>query len=252
MRKTILGSLKRRGLSVALLVAVGVLGFWTVAAADTVGSIDFESAQSYVAGNIDGQKGWSKLGADDVEVEKTDRFGFGQALRISNAVTTGAFGDQAFSPGLTEPAGESARKHFEASFNIATKSNGVHEGLAISTAPETGASTRATQWSACRAPDAQSVSSNPGLGAVVTAATLNTVWLQGGSTVWANVRARRRTRPACPVRRRERGSARARSSRGDLRRRRRRPWPAEPDAHRGDRIRDRPVAGWASDRLPPQ
>ena len=43
MRKTIFGSLKRRGLSVALLVAVGVLGFSAVAAADTVGSIDFES-----------------------------------------------------------------------------------------------------------------------------------------------------------------------------------------------------------------
>jgi hypothetical protein len=95
MRKTILGSLKRRSLSAALLVAVGVLGFSAVAAADTLGSIDFESAQGYVAGNIHGQNGWSKLGAYDVEVEQTDRFGFGQALRISNAVTTGAFGDQA-------------------------------------------------------------------------------------------------------------------------------------------------------------
>ena len=43
MRKTILGSLKRRVLSVVALVAVGVLGFSAVAAADTVGSIDFES-----------------------------------------------------------------------------------------------------------------------------------------------------------------------------------------------------------------
>ena len=52
-------------------------------------------------------------------VAQTDRFGFGKALRISNAVTSGAFGDQTFSPGLTEPAGETARKHFEASFKIA-------------------------------------------------------------------------------------------------------------------------------------
>ncbi len=33
------------------------------------------------------------------------------------------FGDQAFSPGLTDPAGETASKHFEASFDIATTSN---------------------------------------------------------------------------------------------------------------------------------
>ena len=104
MRKTILGSLKRRGLSVALLVAVGVLGFSAVAAADTVDSINFES---YATGNINGQNGWSKSGPYDVKVVNADRFGFGQALQISNAVTSGSFGDQAFSPGLTDPAGVS-------------------------------------------------------------------------------------------------------------------------------------------------
>jgi hypothetical protein len=51
--------------------------------------------------------GWSKTGAYDVEVENVadyanaSGFGFGtQALRISNAVTSGAFGDQAFAPAL--------------------------------------------------------------------------------------------------------------------------------------------------------
>ena len=142
MRKTILGSLKRRGLSVALLVAVGVLGFSAVAAADTVGSINFESAQGYVTGNINGQQGWSKTGPYDVEVVNTDRFGFGQALQISNAVTSGAFGDQAFSPGLTEPAGERRCKHFEASFQIGTTSNDVQPGLAISVSPDNGQGAR--------------------------------------------------------------------------------------------------------------
>jgi hypothetical protein len=140
MRKTILGSLKRRGLSVALLVAVGVLGFSAVAAADTLGSIDFESYDT--TSSIHGQQGWSKLGAYDVNVVNTPRFSFGKALQISNAVTSGAFGDQAFSPGLTEPAGESARKHFEASFNIATTSNAVQEGLAISVSPDNGLGAR--------------------------------------------------------------------------------------------------------------
>jgi hypothetical protein len=64
--------------------------------------------------------------------------GFGQALRISNAVTSGSFGDQAFSPGLTEPAGETARKHFEASFDVATTSDAVQPGLAISVSPDNG------------------------------------------------------------------------------------------------------------------
>ena len=77
------------------------------------------TSSPYTTGNINGQQGWSKTGPYDVEVEQTDRFGFGQALRISNAVTSGGFGDQAFSPGLTDPAGESAQKHFEASFDIA-------------------------------------------------------------------------------------------------------------------------------------
>ena len=138
----VLGSLRPRRLSFVALLAVGVVGFSTVAAADTLGSIDFESAQGYVTGNIDGQQGWSKTGPYDVAVKQTDRFGFGQAMRISNAVTTGAFGDQAFSPGLTEPAGESALRHFEASFDIATTSNEVQPGLAISVSPDNGQGAR--------------------------------------------------------------------------------------------------------------
>jgi hypothetical protein len=141
MRRTILGSLKRRGLSVAL-VAVGVLGFSAVAAADTVGSINFESAQGYVTGNINGQQGWSKTGPYDVNVVDTSRFGFGRALQISNAVTSGAFGDQAFSPGLIDPAGETANKHLEASFDVATTSNAQQQDLAISVSPDNGQGAR--------------------------------------------------------------------------------------------------------------
>ena len=137
MRKTILGSLKRRVLSGALLVAVGVLGFSAVAAADTVGSINFESAQHHRQHQR--PAGLVEAGPYDVNVENTDRFGFGQALRISNAVTSGSFGDQAFSPGLTNPAGETAMKHFEASFNIATTSRRRRSRASRSrSAPTTG------------------------------------------------------------------------------------------------------------------
>ena len=105
--------------------------------ADTVGSIDFESAQGYTTGDINGQQGWSKTGIYDVNVVNTDRFGFGQAMRISNSVATCTFGDQTFSPGLTPPAGESALKHFEASFKIATSSSDEQKGLASRSAPTT-------------------------------------------------------------------------------------------------------------------
>jgi hypothetical protein len=142
MRKSTLGSRKRRVLSGALLVAVGVLGFSAVAAADTVGSINFESP--YTIGSISGQQGWSKTGPYDVNVvDAATRFNFGQALQISNAVTSGSFGDQAFSPGLTDPAGASvAKKRFESSFQIGTTSDVIQSGLMISVSPDNGQGAR--------------------------------------------------------------------------------------------------------------
>ena len=143
MRKTFLGSLKRRVVSGALLVAVGVLGFSAVAAADTVGSIDFESP--YTLGSISGQQGWSKTGPYDVNVVNNTRSGIGQALQISNAITSGSFGDQAFSPGLTDPAGASvAKKRFESSFNIANDVERRAVGLAISVSPDNGQGARSS------------------------------------------------------------------------------------------------------------
>ena len=143
MRHTILGSLKRRGLSVGLVLVLGVLAFSAVAAADTVGSINFDSSQGYDPGNINRQNGWSKTGPYDANVASTTRFAFGQALRISNAVTSGSFSDQTFSPGLTNPASESsAMKHFEASFDIGTTSNDEQPGLAMSVSPDNGQGSR--------------------------------------------------------------------------------------------------------------
>jgi hypothetical protein len=118
-----------------------------VAGADTVGPITFETSQGYHVGDINGQPtpgslpigGWSKTGPYDVAVVTTstypDAAGYGfvaQALRISDAVTSGSFGDQTFSPGLADEAGESGavnipalsgglrQPHFDASFLIGT------------------------------------------------------------------------------------------------------------------------------------
>jgi hypothetical protein len=131
----------------ALILVVGaVLLFPSAAAADSLGLITFEQSQGYFVGNIHGQPigftlpngKWSKTGGYDVQVALVSTFpdaagyGFGsQALRISDAVTSGSFGDQTFSPGLGDEAGESGadnaglsgglrQPHFAASFLIGT------------------------------------------------------------------------------------------------------------------------------------
>jgi hypothetical protein len=131
--------------------ALLALALVSLAGADTVGPITFESSQGYIVGNIHTQPtlpgsslpngAWSKIGPYDVQVALVSSFpaaseyGFGsQALRISNVVTSGSFGDQTFSPGLADEAGESGasngdvvplsgglrQPHFAASFLIGT------------------------------------------------------------------------------------------------------------------------------------
>ena len=79
------------------------------------GRPDHLEPPSYTPGDINGQNGWMKTGPYDVAVASVSSFpaaagyGFGaQALRVSNAVASGSFSDQTFSPGLSSAAGESA------------------------------------------------------------------------------------------------------------------------------------------------
>ena len=133
--------MKRLMFCAALVVAsIGLAGS---ASADSQGPINFESP--YTVGNIDGQQGWSKTGGYDVEVASVATFsnasgwGFGdQALRLSDSVTSGSFGDQTFSPGLTQPAGESVLSHFTATFKIGTTSATLQPGLHMSVSPDDG------------------------------------------------------------------------------------------------------------------
>jgi hypothetical protein len=143
-----------RKLTLAVALAVtGVFAAVGLASADSLGPIDFET---YTAGNINGQQGWSKTGAYDAEVANVASFpsaagfGFGtKALRISDAVTSGAFGDQTFSPSVANEAGEAAadsgglsggvrQSHFEASFQIGTTQNTVQPGLHLNVSPDRG------------------------------------------------------------------------------------------------------------------
>jgi hypothetical protein len=127
------------------IVALASVAVVAGASADTAGPITFEP-QTYTVGNINGQDGWMKTGAYDVEVANVASFpaasgyGFGtQALRLSDAVTSGSFGDQTFSPGLASPAGEATgHPHFEASFDIGTTQATAQTGLHMSVSPDDG------------------------------------------------------------------------------------------------------------------
>ena len=69
-------------------------------------------------------------------------YGFGtQALRISDAVTSGSFGDQTFSPAVS-PAGESALRLFDSSFRIGTALATEQSGLHTSVSPDDGNGSR--------------------------------------------------------------------------------------------------------------
>jgi hypothetical protein len=135
--------MKLRLMFIAALV-VASIGLVGSAGADSQGPITFESP-AYTTGNIDTQQGWSKNGGYDVAVANVSTFsnaasfGFGeQALRSSDSVTSGSFGDQTFSPGLTQPAGESGQSHFTATFKIGTTSASVQPGLHMSVSPDDG------------------------------------------------------------------------------------------------------------------
>ena len=135
------------------------------AGADTVGPITFEMSQGYVPGDISGQPvnafnlpngKWQKSGPYDAQVASVatypaaSGYGFvGQALRISDAVTSGNFGDQTFSPGLGDEAGEKVavdngmsgglrQPQFDASFMIGTTQSTQQPGLHLSVSPDRG------------------------------------------------------------------------------------------------------------------
>jgi hypothetical protein len=137
-------------LSIAALAAAlfGVLCFTGIAAADTLGTIIFEPP-SYTPGSVNGQNGWQMTGPYDVAVASVSSFsdaaayGFGtQSLRISDAVTSGSFGDQTFSPGVVSPASESGPHFFDTSFSIGTTSTSEQAGLHLSVSPDSGDGSR--------------------------------------------------------------------------------------------------------------
>lgn len=100
---------------------------------------------SFTTGSVNGQGGWSATGPYDQEVVDNtygfDSFGC-QSLRISNAVTSGAFGDQTFAPELVNGAGEIGNTRFEAQFDISSTMPDEQPGLALSVSPDDGLGSR--------------------------------------------------------------------------------------------------------------
>ncbi|MEZ4511875.1 MAG: calcium-binding protein [Chloroflexota bacterium] len=143
-------------LTYTFIVTAMLLALSSIVSAD-LSNIDFES---YSNGTINNQDGWSSFGAagsgcavyDHAVVDNTYGYAsFGsRSLRISNAVTSGCFGDQTFSKSLADEAGESTAgnggfsggtRHasFAAQWDFAsTKPNEEQTGLSVVASPDRG------------------------------------------------------------------------------------------------------------------
>lgn len=127
-------------------------------------SINFENPP-YVTGSINGQDGWSSTGSAGAGCAVYDHqvvtnaplapLSFGaQSLRMSNAVTSGCFGDQTFSKPLVDEAGETTASNggqsggvrqtrFEAQWDFAsTVPTAEQPGLSVVASPDRGDGSR--------------------------------------------------------------------------------------------------------------
>lgn len=130
----------------------------TVRAASNL-MVDFEPPTYVLNSTVDGVDGWSSKGAAGSGCAVYDHrvssslgvAGFGtQSLRISNAVTSGCFGDQTFSKSLVDEAGETTAQgggmsggtrqpYFEAEWDFASTVPGAEQpGLSVVASPDRG------------------------------------------------------------------------------------------------------------------
>jgi hypothetical protein len=110
------------------------------------------SFDSFSLGSVNGQGGWSATGSFDQEIIE-NTFGFTdfgcKTLRISDAITSGSFGDQIFSVPIVNEAGETdalnggmssgvRQNHFEAEFDLASTMATLQPGMHLSVSPDRG------------------------------------------------------------------------------------------------------------------
>lgn len=121
-----------------------------------VNPCDGWTLEGCTVGSVNGQDGWKSTGSYDQGVVVND-FGiasFGsKTFRISNAVTSGSFGDQTFVKPSANEAGETdasnhgspvgtRTNHFVEQFDIASASTSEQMGLSISVSPDRGDGSR--------------------------------------------------------------------------------------------------------------
>lgn len=148
LTSVLLGTIGIAGIAMAIAMPVGVRADSSV--------INFEPP-TYTIGNINGQDGWIKTGAFDSEVSaNTSGFSsFGsQSLRLSDAVTSGSFGDQTFAKPLGDAVGEAGstngtflpgtlQRFFDMQFDIASATPGTQQsGMHTSVSPDRGDGSR--------------------------------------------------------------------------------------------------------------
>ena len=136
---------------------------------DTLENTTFDT---FTLGDVDAQNGWSSTGSFDQEVV-TNTYGYSdfgcQSLRVSNAVTSGSFGDQTFAAPIPDSVGESDAttgsfsegtryNHFEIEFDIASAMpNAKQDDLALSVSPDRGDGSRMSYLSFADTDDGISV-----------------------------------------------------------------------------------------------
>lgn len=115
-------------------------------------SADDTTFDTFSLGSVNGQHGWSATGPfDQAVVANTYGYpSFGcKSLRMSDAVTSGSFGDQVFSYSVANEAGETdalnggmsggtRQNHFEAQFDLASTLQALQSGMHVSVSPDRG------------------------------------------------------------------------------------------------------------------
>jgi hypothetical protein len=133
-----------------LLLGVPVAGLGLLFAAGAFADSSITDFDSFNLGSVNGQDGWSATGPYDQAV--VDDAG-NQALRISDAVSSGSFDDWVFAKPVVDGAGEAdatagtfdvgdRQTHFEASFDISTMTPDVQPGLHLMVSPDRGDGSR--------------------------------------------------------------------------------------------------------------
>jgi hypothetical protein len=140
------------GLGTLALVAALAVTFVTVFADSW--STNFESFSPV---SVNGQNGWSCTNPNFDQSVVANGYGYssfgGQSFRISDAYTSGTFGDQTFTRSLANEAGEAdalnsdgttqysggvRQSHFEAKFDFASTTAALQPGMHVSVSPDRG------------------------------------------------------------------------------------------------------------------